>query len=544
MKRRRSILALGLGAAADALVGCSSDAPEPTPVSSAPPFAAAQAPAGLLGALVVPAPAALFELCRDSYDLPVTGSSWAAFTVALLGMPIMASEAFDVGSSIRVALLESTAGAPAVVLALPLRAPDRLIAVATLGESARFRSQKDDALRGERLIPTSGEATHEIGALRNHLVVGPSGALARAGAFLADPEQPAFARNAPQVSGWVHGRVLAWLLRAGLDRLGEKPQALARVMLPEVTALASALEPVTEISFEATLSKTSSSLRLAVPKSEAIGAAFSSLSRGELAPMLATDRDASFSVRLYQPAAERVKAAEHFGKVLSVIGVSSQPAAAMGDALVALARARADGFQLAVERNSVGMLAYGSCDLEDEDAARTALSALTKASGDPQKNSGTTVGVVDTRLTLIGEAVHVFVDREEPAQDAKAEPKKTRLASVLMRVEGGRLALAAGSDAVSALKKALRRRAEQGPASLAELAVVKAIEPALPKTASFYAFCDPARWLGGERLSGDPTRDRSALALAVDVAANEVAVTVALEPAALRALASLLQGTL
>jgi hypothetical protein len=129
--------------------------------------------------------------------------------------------------------------------------------------------------------------------------------------------------------------------------------------------------------------------------------------------------------------------------------------------------------------------------------------------------------------------VHFFIDRDEK-----------RLASVLMRVEGGRLALATGSDTVAALKKALRRRAEDGPLALADLSVVKAIRPLLPARAALCAFLDPARWFSVARPSGEPERDRSALALTVEVLADRAPVTLALEPAALRALARLYQGTL
>jgi hypothetical protein len=525
-------LALGLGVAADALVGCSSDAPAPAPSSGPAPLPRAEVPTGVRGVCIVPNAAALFELASKSYDLPLAGRSWPVFATNALGLPITASEAFDSQGPLRAALVEPNGSSPSPIVALPMRAPDRLIAVATLGEGAPFRVQKDEAVRGERLVQNEGSARFELAVVRNALVVGPPGTLAHAADFMADPSQPLFASHGEEVRGFIAGTVLARLLGTVVELFSRPQRQLLQASLPSA-ALTDAVAAVAEIPFQAAISASVASVRLTLPKTRELSAPLASLTSGELGSLFAADRDASIAFTLSQTEADRVKGAEWLANALPWVGLASEPPSAIRDALVALARARGDGFQVAIERGPAGALAYGSCDLSDEEAGRRALAALTKGAVTPTKDAIVSLRVVDTRLTLIGEAVHLFVDRDEK-----------RLASLLMRIENRRLALATGKDSVVALKKAMRRRAEDGPASLADLGVVKALLPALPPRASLFAFFDPARWLADERPSGDPEHDRSAMALAVQTSPEEAVVTLALEPAAARALARAVQGTL
>ena len=531
--------------AADALIGCSSDAPEPAPTSGGPAeLPPVEAPSDLLGVGVVPAPAALFELASKRYDLPLAGSSWAAFAVGVLGLPITASEAFDLTAPVRLALVDPPGfGGLGAMVALPLRAPDRLIAVASLGAGAPFRAEKDETLRGERLIRASGDGRFEMGVLRNHLVVGGAGSLSHAGAFLSDPKQPLFTTASGRLGGWVAGRVVAELIDAAVMRVDRPQRDLLSESVP-FGPIGSAFRAMAEIPFEITLDAAVASLRCSLPKTPALAGLLASLTEGERAALLAADRDASIAIAFNQGSADRVKGAEWTGRTLRALGLVSEPPGAAGEALVALAQARGDGVQLAVERGAAGALAYGACDLHDEEAAKKALAALVDAAASPPKNAITSIHIVETRLTLVGEAVHVFIDREEAEKDPKSDAATKRLASVLLRVESGRLALGTGRDAMMALKKGLRRRSEEGPASLADLAVVKPVAGALPARAAVFGFFDPARWFSSARPSGDPERDRSALLGALEVREERAEVTLALEPAAVRALAQLIQGTL
>lgn len=540
MKRRRSILALAFGGLAKAALGCSSEPGDAAPTSSAPPLGPAEIPADLLGVCVVEAPGALFDLVRKAYDLPIVGSSWAALATNALGLPITASEAFDTSAALRIAVLprqtEPVAIALDAVLALPLRAPDRLIATATLGQSALFRIEKDEALRGERLVPTGAPRDFVLALVRNHLLVGAASAVARAGGFLADPEQSMFAARSGQIAGWLHGDAPRRLIARELARIDKQTATLLERELPTLSGLASGLGKIPELPFTISVDDKVVSLSLSAPKTTELAAILVAFTGGEVTPLLAIDRDAELGVALNEALPDRVKSAEALAKLLGPMGLASDPPDGVRDALVALAHARADGFQIAVERGPLGTLAYGSCELADEDGARRALKALTKAAVDSKtRDADIRVNIIDTRLTLIGEAIHLTLDREEPAKDKQSEPSSKRLASVLLRIEGGRLALATGSDTVAALRKALRRRAEEGPASLADLAVVQAAAKPLPARAATYAYFDPARWFDTKRASGDPTKGRSALLASLAVTTERVELTLALEPAALRA---------
>jgi hypothetical protein len=144
----------------------------------------------VIAVLVAAEPQPLYEALRTDRALALPGRTWYASVLARAGLPLTSVELVDPAGGFRAALVEPTSDAidrgAALVVAVPMRAPDRLVALATSGRDARFRVVRD-AEGIDWLEPTRAEGAPSYRAVvRNRFLLARTrDAIARAGPYLA-----------------------------------------------------------------------------------------------------------------------------------------------------------------------------------------------------------------------------------------------------------------------------------------------------------------------------------------------------------------------
>ncbi len=436
----------------------------------------------------------------------LTARSWTASASVLVGLPLSAADAFDSGAAARGLLLPGDQDAVEWLLALPLRSPDLLLTLATSGSAPRFRAERVGAT--DFLHSLSGGAP-PLALSGPFLVCAPSLAvLQRAALFVADPRATLFqADHGGKLTGAVSGSAALRLVEATLARIEPATRELLQTLLPDWSADRRAVASA-ELPVSASIGDERAQVSLSLPVLELGGAALLARSGG-ISKLLEGHRDATLGVCFQSATLQRSAAAERALGFL--LPTDSQRLELVGE-LAALSAARGPWTRAFAERGTNGLLLYGSMDLEDEDGAQKALDALVATT---REGIATRLGVElrgkSSVLTRIGAVTWLHLERVE--RQGTEEPKRTRVASVVLRVSGNRLALAAGADVVTALGKALGVEPEDGPPTLAGIGEVAAAVRALPDELSCVGFVDVVRALSTARPRGEPTLQRSGLAL-------------------------------
>jgi hypothetical protein len=156
----------------------------------------------LIAVLVAADPQPLYETLRSGRSLALPGRTWYASILARAGLTLSSVELVDPAGGLRAALVapapDATDRETAVVVAVPMRAPDRLLALATSGSDARFRVVRD-AAGIDWLEPRRAEegASHRAVVRNRFLFARSREAIARSGPYLAQRDPDAVLSNGP-----------------------------------------------------------------------------------------------------------------------------------------------------------------------------------------------------------------------------------------------------------------------------------------------------------------------------------------------------------
>jgi len=147
-------------------------------------------PAEVIAVLVAAEPQPLYETLRSGRSLALPGRTWYASILARAGLALSSAELVDPAGGLRAALVapasDATDRAAAVVVAVPMRAPDRLLALATSGHDARFRVVRDAAGIDWLEPKRADEGSSYRAVVRNRFLFARTrDAIARAGPYLS-----------------------------------------------------------------------------------------------------------------------------------------------------------------------------------------------------------------------------------------------------------------------------------------------------------------------------------------------------------------------
>lgn len=511
----------------------SDSAPAPAGSAAAAPLPAPERPAELVGVGSLAPASSFWPQLREALHPrdPSLPRSWGAALCAAAGLPITAAELFEDDRGSKLALARSESGASELVWAVPVRAVDRLLVVASSGRDARFDRVPEGRLELLRpRHPPAGRAP-ALGVSGNFLLLSTSEhALRLAGPWLVDPSTPALELGP---SEWLRLELPADLRLAATDAraapllglLGELPLGA----LPSVGELVGSTRPTLSVSGHA-LGWT---LRLS-------GASASRPSEGASSgvreALLELPAELSAAVVVHADEAARLEQARHARAALESLASARglEPFTEL-EALERLAEARGALGWVGYELSPVGPLAYGRLELRDPAAALAALDALfgvRKATArapvrarrrqepSPADSARASRLMRKTVLERVGE---VYELRLRPA-DTPAPP--TRLYA---RIEAGNLWVGVGGDAAQALERV--RRAD--PPRLAGLAWPSSAVRLLPPDAQAAGFVELA---SEERTSTGLATTARPLLFAVDGPANGRSLTAILPPETLAGL--------
>ncbi len=511
---RLAVLAL---VAASTWGGCDgSQTPPPIP-SAAPVAAAVPRPSEVVGTAVLVQPAALMKLAKEAYGLeaPLLERRLGVLVTDLAGLPVMAAEHVDEAGPLRLAAVGPTPRAE-VVVAVPLRAADRLLLVATAGESAPFRSVRRGRVDYLEPVRAGGKS---LAVATNHLIIGESAAaVAVAAEFLGDPASNAFdaaVGDGPRFAGELPLSVLARLKPS----LGGLSSWLALAPLPP--GLGDALGTAGPVAFSVTFGVAGIRCELGAKLASPLDA----FETGPIDALLELPAYASLAMAAFVSKPARMADAKTAESALSGV-VGGEAAGRLGTGLEKLADARGSRWALAFESGTRGPMIYGSLALSDPGAADAAVAEVVRAldRGDaPVPDGGAGISGKKTVIERLGDAYKVRVVTPGGAAS-----------TIALRLEGDRLWVAAAVDPDVALRKmlgdgALGLRLRDVPAALEASRALGASE------SSLVFFADPVR-LMLERPLGDPAQARSAILIALRLEGPEVTLRGFADAAALGSL--------
>jgi hypothetical protein len=510
---------LALVVAVSACFGC--DEPDAArQVTSAPvPSAPIARPSAVRGTAVVSRPATLQRELADRFALDVPGlsRSFGVTVTDFSGLPLLAADNVDEAGPLRVAFVAGPERTE-VVVAVPLRAPDRLLLAATGGEGARFRAVRRGSV--DFLEPTRPAPGRALAVATNHLVVGESAAaVASVAEFLGDPASVTFAAgrdDGPRVRGELPLDVLARLAAP----LAAATTWLSLAPLPD--GLAESLAPTGPVTFDAELDD--AGIRCELGGSTARASELFEV--GPIDALLDLPADSQLALTVFLTKQARTADAGSAEGVLSGV-VGADAAGRLRTGLEKLADARGARTALAFESGTRGPMMYGTLALSDAASAEAAVADVVKAldAGDePALEGKAKITAKKTVIERVGDAYRVRVVTAEGAAS-----------TIALRFENDRLLVAAAVDPDVALRK-LRGDGGSAPALRdvpAALAAARAVGAA---DASLVLFADPER-LSLSRPVGDATEARSALVVAVTVDGRTITLRAFADSAAVRALA-------
>lgn len=522
-----------------ALIGCAvvglSSAPAcrgsdsaPTATGSSATFLPApERPAELLGVGALAPASSFWPVLREALHTrdPSLPRSWGAALAAAAGLPITTAELFEDDRGSKLALMRSESDATELVLAVPVRAIDRLLVAASSGRDARFVRVREARLELLRARLAPGGRALALGVSGNHLLLSTSEhALRVAGPWLADPSTRTLELGPSQWLGLELPADLRLAPTGGraaplLGPLGELPLGV----LPSVGELVGSTRPTLGVSGHA-LGWT---LRLSGAEPTHPSEAPPS---GVAEALLELPAELSAAVVVHADEAARLEQASQARVALEALA-SARGVAPFTEleSLEQLARARGELGWVGYELSPVGPLAYGRLELRDPPAALAALDALfgaQKAAARaalraPRRPEASRADEARAhrlmRKTVLERVGEVYELRLRPG-DAPAPP--TRLYA---RIEAGSLLVGVGGDAAQALER-VRPAAT---ARLAGLAWLPSAVQLLPRGAHAAGFIDLA---SGERASTGRAAEPRPLLFAVDGPASGRSLTAILPP--------------
>ncbi|NUP06393.1 MAG: hypothetical protein HOW73_10080 [Polyangiaceae bacterium] len=520
LTRRASLLGL-LGVTAAG--ACSSgDEPTPTPSALPAPLPPIDRPSTVHATAVVRDVQRVHERLKSRFGFAILpGSTWEASAVVLAGLSLSAADTVDGAAPLHIAVTRSETNLLDVVVGIPLRAPDRLIASAIAGADARYGLRRDDAARVDLLEPRAAGAAAgiAIGVARNHLVVASSSeALRAAAAFVADPGQSAFGLPTSDIRMDVDETLVAEIGK----RFAERMRAAKGPDWSAVAAIASTEPEIARLlgarGGTVTADVGETAIRVGVSLASREGKPLEGCVNGGREQVLRLHPDGLVGAVTFSSEASRKQSAARAVDWLSSAHlVETERAEAARQAMEALAAARGSATRLSIELSEMGWVAYGGTDLSNEKGAKQALEELVKAIGsDDRTEPGMQLVATETVVESVGEAVRL---RLRQVAD-KAESKT--IATILLRVEDDTLALATGPDAAYALKKAL---AAEGVSAIAELS------EGVDAEAAIYLRLNAGGLTGG---SGE-AKERDAAIVSVRACEEPMTLKLALEPGAITA---------
>lgn len=444
---RHPVLALALACSLVAWSGCADPSGPAPAASSSAPEAPPAPPADLalhvaLAPIDVAWPALLAAFGDEARTWPRTAPG---ALVAELGLPITVAELVSTNVPMSVVVLAAEKGGPEAVVAIHLRGADRAVVLATGGEGAPFRAERDGD--GVRLVSSrpGGEGKPRLAVIGNHLVAATSDeALAQAGRFVARAPAPALAAGvlaaatmgprAPTILSWAGGRL------AGL--------------VPAVPGLAPSMSTDDQLRLfglffgaDLTLRLEGGALQLEAkaPASLEATAAAALVPHGPATPWLALPRGVSFAALVHATSLEREREAVRSAETLAAATqLDAKRRDAIASALQDLAVARSPSVAFALGSTPGGPVAWFRAGIEDGKAADAALDALVRAAGKAKAPPGASVlSAKTTVIERVGEAVRLKVRVGEEVGAA---------VDVLIRRDEGGLFGAAGRDASAALE--------------------------------------------------------------------------------------------
>jgi hypothetical protein len=521
-----------------ALVGCGDQRAQVDVTSSAPPpRAPLPRPAEITGTGVVVEPAQLYELCRESYGLRglFVARGLGAGVASSLGLPVTVAEHVDESAPLRIAAARVD-GQDVWLVGVALRAPDKAILAATGGESAPFRRETKDGV--DRLIPVHEGGGFALAVAGNRLVVASNArALDVAAPFLGDPSSTSFVPkpgDGPRFEGALPVAALDGARRA-------LPVSLPVAATPLPERWMSALAKVDTLTATIRVDASGVSVDADATLPDDLGA----VAGGSPAALLALPADAEAAATLWVDATDRRADARSVASLLSGAAGDRQIAKAT-DALVALADARGPETSLAFESSTRGPMVYGSLELADPAAADAALGALVRAfeegaddaagpdtkDASPAKtaDAGGGKGATPPRATV--SAKKTVLERVGDAYRLRVSIGAGASASVVVRLDGNRAAVAAAVDAEAALSKITDSK-DPLP-RLAEVAAVREAVARLGDPVSAVIYVDPER-LARDRPRGDDG-GRSVFVLGLTLAGTRMSVRAFADARAARAL--------
>ncbi len=379
---------------------------------------------------------------RHGLGAYLLGKSWAGTVVSLVGLPIATAEHVALEGTIRGVMTRGEKG-PGYAFAIPLHNPGALLAVATAGDASPFRRRAEGGW--DHLVPVRNDgATIARALISNHLVVASSAeVLADVGAFIAQTSPSGFpgtgeakptGATAASVRGTVRSAALKPWVTSAADRVGAS--------VPFDLAMLSAARLSDEIPFRVTVGPTTLDAVLELGPLQDGAAA--PLEPGPFARLLELPAETELGLMLYQPESARAAAARAGSSWLGA-GLLAGAATQLTPAFEEVAHARGPGLALGYRRGGTGRMMFGVSDLADEARAKKGLHALIKGLEDKSVTAalasrGFTVSASDTVLERIGDVTRVRVSRGDETT-----------ASIVLRIQKGRLVFASGADAPAGL---------------------------------------------------------------------------------------------
>ncbi|NUO50930.1 MAG: hypothetical protein HOV80_18915 [Polyangiaceae bacterium] len=488
-------------ALAFALVACGPSGTEPAP--SAQPSAVVAPvprPASVVATVLVDDLPRLHDDLKTRHGLGpyLLGKSWAGTVVALVGLPIATAEHVELEGTIRGVMTRGEKG-DGYAFAIPLHNPGALLAVATAGDASPFRRRAEGGW--DHLVPVRDDGLPFTRALiSNHLVVASSPeVLTDVGAFLAQTAPSGFPGTgeprqagvtAPSVRGTIQSAALRPWLTSAAARVG--------AAVPFDLAMLSPAKLSDEIPFRLMVDVTS--VRAVFELGPPEDAATSPLEPGALSRLLELPAETELGVVLYQPEHARASSARAGSSWLGA-GLLAGATAQLTPAFEEVAHARGPGLALGYQRAGTGRMMFGTADVSDEARAKKGLTALAKGLEDKSvtaalKSVGLAVSASDTVLERVGDVTRVRVSRGDETT-----------ASIVFRIEKGRLAFASGADAPAGLAA----MSGDGP-RLAALGEIAPLAAAIGESVLAAAIVDTSA-LASDPGRAPPSRGFAALAL-------------------------------
>lgn len=518
--------------------GCEKDEPKPQPVAELPPV---PAPAHHAADIFIPKPAEAFKNIRTRVGgaLTLLPASFPSMMVTVLGLTPQLLEQID-GASPAYGVITDDGKRTVVVMAVHVRDGARTVQLLTEGADAKYTAAP--AKEGVVALTPKPELTSRAAALGvagNYLLTAErADDLITCGPYAARtlPKRPAqegeivLVAPAAALEGPITERIRqGWSsfrearekddeeMRKSKGRapdFGEPAAALADVegKVKSVTALLSDLESA-KLRIDTDAAGIHAMVTMNPASKDGVATkTFSTMTTGDLAPLLAMPRDTALGVLLRDDAATRTKDAEDQAKGLAeLLGdrLGDKDKQAVAAALAAWAKGRGDWMAAAIrwtrdEQEAIVRGPVNDADSLDEGIRLLLGMASVPAFREPVEHR---LGKMEFgKPQKAGKGAYVHVDRDKKVPEG-APPKKSAF-DVAWRVdeEAKRFEIRAREDG----KDWLTAEAPAQTATLAQHPTASKVFQGIGDDASFVLFVDPQLFVASLAPKGAKVKETSA----------------------------------